>query len=114
MPARIVTTPSVVARRRRPRRTIAPGGAAPLARVGLAARFVDEGAGAIAAAAACAIATLATAIAPGRDTRTTRTASRPPADSRPARSPVTPAMPRPSRRRPFSSVRLTLMQDHSS
>ncbi|WP_241302665.1 hypothetical protein [Burkholderia stabilis] len=100
--ARVAAVLSVAARRH-----LLPWLAMPFA----AASIAIASAGRFAGSHAPAAATLARAIASGR---AARSAARSLAKRRPAPARASPSMPSPARRRSLSSVRLTLMQDHSS
>ncbi|MFJ1214090.1 hypothetical protein [Burkholderia pyrrocinia] len=100
----VATVLSVAARRRVRSRLAVPCAAASVAIVN-AARFAGNH------AMAARAATHARAIASGR---AARSVSRRLAKRRPAPARAVPSMPSPARRRSLSSVRLTLMQDHSS
>ncbi|EKS9884724.1 hypothetical protein BTK96_001654 [Burkholderia pyrrocinia] len=102
--ARVAATQSVAARRRVRSRLAVPFAAASVA-IANAARFAGNH------ALAAAAATNACAIASGH---AARSVSRRLAKRRPAVARAVPSMPSPARRRSLSSVRLTLMQDHSS
>ncbi|WP_175948488.1 hypothetical protein [Burkholderia pyrrocinia] len=102
--ARVAAALSVAARRRVRSRLAVPFAAAAGA-IAIAARFAGSH------TTAAAAATIACAIASGR---ASHSASRRFAKRRPATVRTAPSMPSPARRRSLSSVRLTLMQDHSS
>ncbi|UXU88759.1 hypothetical protein [Burkholderia sp. S-53] len=102
--ARVATALSVAARWRVRSRLAVPCAAAAVA-IASAARFAGHH------AMAAPAATHARAIASGR---AARSVSRRLAKRRPAPARAVPTMPSPARRRSLSSVRLTLMQDHSS
>jgi len=93
------------AARRRVRSRLAVPFAAASVAIANAARFAGNH------ALAAAAATNACAIASGR---AARSVSRRLAKRRPAAARAVPSKPSPARRRSLSSVRLTLMQDHSS
>ncbi|RXV73161.1 hypothetical protein D1006_13005 [Burkholderia stabilis] len=95
---------AIVACRHVPSRLAVPCAAAPVA-IAIAARFAGNH------AMAASAATNARAIA---SDRVARRAPRPLAKRRPAPARTASPMPSPARRRSLSSVRLTLMQDHSS
>lgn len=100
--ARVAAVLSVAARRR-----LLPWLAMPFA----AASIAIASAGRFAGSHAPAAATFARAIASGR---AAHSVARSLAKRRPAPARASPSMPSPARRRSLSSVRLTLMQDHSS
>ncbi|WP_321793223.1 hypothetical protein [Burkholderia pyrrocinia] len=102
--ARVATALSVAVRRCVRSRLAIPFAAAAVA-IANVARFAGHH------AMAAPAATNACAIASGR---AARSVSRRLAKRRPAPARAVPSMPSPTRRRSLSSVRLTLMQDHSS
>ncbi|QVN16527.1 hypothetical protein [Burkholderia pyrrocinia] len=102
--ARVAIARSVAARRRVRSRLAVPFAAAAVG-IANAARFAGNH------AMAAPAATSAWAIASGR---AARSVSRRLAKRRPALARAVPSMPSPARCRSLSSVRLTLMQDHSS
>lgn len=105
--ARAATTSYAVARRSRSLRLVMQLATAPVVAIAIAIAIAALSAGNPATAAmAAAAATLACAIAVRGATAS--------AGRRIAPARAAPFMPSPARRRPFSSVRLTLMQDHSS
>ncbi len=106
--ARIATARSAAARERLSLRLVVPFVAVPVAiAIVTAIAALPPGSRVPVAAAAALVCAIAARSASGF-------APEPSAYRRRVRTPATPSTPSRARRRPFSSVRLTLMQDHSS